>query len=201
MWDDRYAEPGWAYGDEPNDHVRACSSLVPPGPVLCLAEGQGRNAVFLARSGHAVTAVDLSEVGLTRARALAAARGVPLTTIQADLATFDFGADWAAIVAIFAHVPPAIRRRMHREVVRALRPGGIYLAEAYTPAQIAAGVGGPKDPALCWTADDLREELAGLAFVVLQEGTRVVDEGAYHRGPAHTVQVIARAPAPLDGLV
>src|SRR5262249_34003907 len=102
MWDERYAEPGFAYGDAPNEFLVSVVGHIPAGPVLCLGEGEGRNAVYLSARGHRVVAVDQSAVGLAKARQLAASRGVAVETVQADLARYAIepGA-WAGIVSIF----------------------------------------------------------------------------------------------------
>lgn len=193
MWDERYAEAFASYGTEPNDFVREVASRLPEGPVICLAEGEGRNAVFLAEQGHAVTAVDLSEVGLANARRLAAEHGVELTTVRADLADYDLGeARWAGIVAIWAHLPEDLRPAVHAACVRALRPGGAFVLEAYTPRQLERpGLGGPPNVSHLMTPEGLREELAGLRFERCEEVDRDVQEGRYHRGPSATVQVLA----------
>jgi 2-polyprenyl-3-methyl-5-hydroxy-6-metoxy-1,4-benzoquinol methylase len=160
VWNERYAEPGWAYGTEPNDFLVASVSLIPPGPVLDLCAGQGRNAVWLAQRGFDVTAVDGSSVGLSQAAALATERGVALTTEVIDLSELSIEPDrYTGIVSIFAHLPAELRRRIHREVVAGLRPGGVFVLEAYTPAQIALGTGGPKDPSMCMTLRGLEGEL------------------------------------------
>jgi len=195
MWNQRYAEPGYAYGTEPNDFLRSVVDRIPAGPVLCIAEGQGRNAVFLAERGHLVTAVDIADQGMAKAAALAAERGVEVHTIVADLAHFEIVADhWAAIVSIFAHVPQAIRVDLHRRMVAGLRPGGVIVLEAYTPDQIGRGTGGPQTEDLLMTLAGLREELAGLEFELGCECVREVVEGRYHTGEAAVVQVVARRP-------
>jgi SAM-dependent methyltransferase len=196
MWNERYAETFASYGTKPNDFLHEVADRIPDGPVLCLAEGEGRNAVFLAEKGHAVTAVDLSDVGLANAAKLAAERGVEITTVLADLADYDPGeACWAGIVSIWAHVPPAVRTRLHAACVRALRPGGALVLEAYTPRQLdRPGKGGPSSAALLMTPDDLREELSGLRFERCGEVDRDVAEGRYHQGPSTTVQVLAFKP-------
>jgi SAM-dependent methyltransferase len=195
MWDERYAEDGFAYGAEPNDFLVEVADRISPGPVLCLAEGEGRNAVFLAGRGHQVTAVDLSSVGLAKAEALAASRGVSLTTRCADLAEIELeeGA-WACIVSIWAHVPPPVRRRLHAQVVRALQPGGVLVLEAYTLDQLAYGTGGPQVAPPLMTLAGLREELDGLEFVIGREVVRDIHEGKYHHGMSATVQVLAKRP-------
>lgn len=196
MWNERYADPFVSYGTEPNDFLREVADRIPDGPVLCLAEGEGRNAVFLALKGHAVTAVDFSEVGLANAAKLAAARGVQVECVLADLAVYEPGeARWAGIVSIWAHVPPAIRRPLHAACVRALEPGGVLVLEAYTPRHLdRPGKGGPPSAELLMDPDALREELAGLTFERCAEVERDVHEGKYHLGPSTTVQVLAFKP-------
>lgn len=195
MWDRRYAEEGWAYGTEPNDFLREVADRLPDGDALCLAEGEGRNAVFLAagRAGR-VIAVDRSGVGLAKAEQLAEARGVALEAVVADLATYEPPGELAVVTSIWAHVPPDVRRALHAKVVAALRPGGAMVLEAYTPAQVGRGTGGPPDPAFTMTLDGLREELAGLDFAIGRELEREVREGRYHQGPSSVVQVLAFKP-------
>jgi SAM-dependent methyltransferase len=193
FWNDRYAVAGHVYGEAPNTFVAEMALQIPAGPVLCLAEGEGRNAVHLATLGHRVTAVDQSEVGLAKARRLAGARGVEIETVVADLANYSISAGaWAGIVATFAHLPPALRRRVHRDVVAGLQPGGVFVLEAYTPAQLAFGTGGPKSPELLMNLASLRDELAGLEFLVGREIDREVIEGDGHTGRGAVVQILAR---------
>jgi SAM-dependent methyltransferase len=193
-WDARYAEPGWAFGTDPNDFLREqAHRLEPGGRVLCLAEGEGRNAVWLAERGHDVTAVDLARVGLEKAKRLAAERGVKIATVAADLAEFEFGeAAWDGIVSIFAHVPPAVRLRVHAQVLRALKPGGLLLLEAYRPRQLERGTGGPPDDARMLDLDRLRPELGTLEWLLAREVERDVRAGRYPTGRASTVQLVAR---------
>lgn len=193
FWDDRYAGSGFVFGTQPNDFLRTCAGRLPAGPVLCLGEGEGRNAVFLAGCGHAVTAVDQSATGLAKARRLAAERGLRLDTTTADLADYPIrpGA-WAAIIWIFLHLPPDLRAGLLARAAAGLRPGGVFLLEAYTPAQLAFGTGGPKEVALLPTLAQLRTELPGLEFDLARECERAVIEGTGHTGRAAVVQVLAR---------
>lgn len=193
FWDNRYARTDFVFGTQPNDFLRSCAGHIPAGPVLCLGEGEGRNAVFLAGRGHAVTAVDQSATGLAKARRLAAERGLTLDTKVADLSDFpiESGA-WAAIISIFLHLPPALRARVYARVAAGLQPGGVFILEAYTPAQLAFGTGGPKEVALLPTLAGLRAELAGLDLVIALECERDVIEGTGHTGRAAVVQVLAR---------
>lgn len=195
MWNERYSEAFASYGTEPNDFLKHVADRIPHGPVLCLAEGEGRNAVFLAKRGHDVTAVDLSEVGLANASRLAAERGVSIRTVVADLDGFELGeSSWAAIVSIWAHVPAPLRRRLHAACARALLPGGAFVLEAYTPTHLTRpGKGGPSSADLLMTPEALREELRGLRLERCEEVDREVSEGLYHRGPSTTVQVLGFA--------
>jgi SAM-dependent methyltransferase len=195
FWDQRFSAADYIYGTAPNSFVAAMAAQIPAGPVLCLAEGEGRNAVHLAQRGHAVTAVDQSAVGLGKAARLAQERDVALTTVVTDLADYTIAPGaWAGVVVTFGHVPPPLRCTMHAQIVAGLRPGGVYILEAYTPAQLAFSTGGPKDVELLMTLTALREELAGLEFVHAVECERDVIEGTYHTGRGAVVQILARKP-------
>ena len=195
MWDERYSQPGFAYGTEPNAFLAAAAGRIPAGPVLSLGEGEGRNAAYLAGLGHRVVAVDQSAVGLAKARRLAADRNLSVETVCADLDGYPIepGA-WAGIVSIFCHLPRRVRVPLHAAILRGLRPGGVLVLEAYTPNQLARNTGGPRDPDMLLSLADLREELAGLEFVHARELDREVREGAYHTGVASVVQVIGVRP-------
>lgn len=192
-WDERYSQPDYAYGTEPNEFLVSVADRIPRGPVLMLGDGEGRNGVYLAGLGHDVVAVDQSAAGLTKAKRLAEGRGVRIETRQADLREFPIepGA-WAGIVSIFCHLPPAIRVPLHAAAVRGLRPGGVFVLEAYTPQQLGRGTGGPSDPAMLPSLAILSDELAGLEFLHALECEREIHEGAHHTGLAAVVQVVAR---------
>jgi SAM-dependent methyltransferase len=192
MWDERYSEPGYAYGTEPNAFLASVADRIAKGRVLCLAEGEGRNAVFLAGLGHAVTAIDASRVGLAKAQALATQRGVRVDTVVADLADFDIepGA-FQGIVSIFSHLPPLMRAALHERCLRGLAPGGVFILEAFTPRQLELGTGGPKTRELLMELEIVRKELPGLRLEIAREIERPVVEGKYHRGNAAVVQVLA----------
>lgn len=192
FWDDRYRTDEYAYGREPNDFLREGAARIPRGRVLCLAEGEGRNAVFLARLGHDVTAVDFSSEGLRKTERLAREHDVKVTTVCADLATYQPEDDhFTGIISIFAHLPPVVRARVHAWVPRALVLGGVFVLEAYRPEQLQFNTGGPRDATLLMTLAGLRDELAPLKIELGREIERQIDEGSYHRGPSATVQVLA----------
>lgn len=195
MWNQRYATEEYAYGKEPNDFLRRTADDIQPGRILCLAEGEGRNAVYLAQQGWKVTAVDISEVGLAKAQRLAAERGVHIETVQADLADFTIEPNsWEAVVSIFCHLPSNIRAPLHERVVSGLKPGGTLVLEAYHPRQLELGTGGPSTPELLADLNTLRAELRGMNLQLMQEIERPVQEGIYHQGESAVVQILGFKP-------
>ncbi|MHA7879772.1 MAG: SAM-dependent methyltransferase [Saccharospirillum sp.] len=193
MWDQRYSGSDYLYGTEPNDFLREQAEvLAGGGQVLCLAEGEGRNAAYLAQQGLNVTAVDASAVGLAKAVQLAAEKGVRVHTEHADLAEYDLGHErWDAVVSIFCHLPPALRKRVHLQVVNALKPGGVLILEAYRPEQLDYQTGGPGSADMMMTEESLRTELDGLHFDHLLSTVRSIKEGTGHTGEGAVVQLLA----------
>ncbi len=192
MWNDRYNLPGWAYGTEPNDFLRANASRIPMGKVLCLAEGEGRNAVFLAEQGFRVTGVDSSDVGLKKAQQFATDRAVTIETIHSDLADYSLGVNqWDGIVSIFCHLPRALRRQVYGDAVKALRPGGVLVLEAYSPDQLNYGTGGPPMLEMLYSLSEMKTLFVGLDLELAQDVVRDVQEGDYHSGDSSVVQVVA----------
>jgi SAM-dependent methyltransferase len=196
MWNERYSAEEYAYGTNPNKFLEANVSSIPKGKVLSLAEGEGRNAVFLAKQGYSVTAVDASLVGLNKARKLAEDNGVIVEFIHTDLAEYDLGENkWDGIVSIFCPLPSSIRKQLHKKVEAALKRNGLFLLEAYTPAQLKYGTGGGNSVDVMQSKESLSLELAGLKFKHLIELERDVVEGIYHTGIGAVVQAIAFHPS------
>ena len=195
MWDVRYNDPEYVYGTEPNDFLVSVVDQIPKGRVLSLAEGEGRNAVYLAGLGYEVLGVDASQVGLAKAQQLAQQRGVTIDTQVVDLADFQIKPEsWDAVVSIFCHLPSGIRSSVHHRVVAGLRPGGVLVLEAYTPTQLKLKTGGPPTADMLMTLDTLRQELDGLHFTHAMELERDIIEGKYHTGRGAVVQVVAVKP-------
>lgn len=197
QWDERFSVPEYVYGETPNDFIREIASrhLNEPMEVLCLCEGEGRNAVWLAEQGHKVTNVDLSGVALEKCRALAAKRGVEVHTIQSDMADFHAEPESAdLIVLVFAHTPPHIRPHMLAQVEQALRPGGRVLLECYSPDQVGRGTGGPPVAEMMFTLEELRGIFDNWDEHHAEEVIREVLEGHLHTGEAAVVQFYASKP-------
>lgn len=199
FWNQRYAVEEYVFGTEPNAFLAAQAHCFVPGQrVLAAADGEGRNGVWLARQGLEVLAVDVSPPALAKARKLAAKHGVALETEQADLLSWEWGENrFDAVVAIFIQFVPAEgRRRLHRLMRQALKPGGLILLQGYTPKQLEFKTGGPSERDNLYAAENLRGDFAGLEILELREYEREVDEGAGHRGMSALVEMVARKPRP-----
>jgi hypothetical protein len=196
FWNEKYANTDYAYGTEPNEFLVSAVAKLKRGETLSLAEGEGRSAVWLAQQGFTVSSIEQSEKGVAKTLRLALQRGVIVMAERGELETFNIQPNsWDLMVSIYAHTPQELRRKLHRQVVAGLKPGGVFILEAYTPAQIPNNTGGPKDASLMPTAELLRSELHGLVFDHLEEIERDVVEGSLHTGTAHVVQLVAhRAP-------
>lgn len=192
MWNERYGRDEYLYGTAPNDFLAGQARRIPPdGRVLCLADGEGRNSVYLASLGHKVTAVDFSAVALRKAARLAEQHGVRVELEQADLSRYRLEPDhWDGILSIFCHLPPVARHHLHQQIPSALTGQGLLILEAYTPQQLGRGTGGPPDAELMMSAATLREELAELDFLLLEERERDVVEGHGHTGRGAVVQAV-----------
>lgn len=195
FWDQRFSEPGYKYGLEPNAFLcRQSSRLAPASQILVPGDGEGRNGVWLAEQGHTVTSVDYSVIGLRKAQDLAASRGVCLTTHCVDLTDWEPEASSLdAVVLIYTHLPGAIRQHAHRRLAQGLRPGGWLLLEAFHPEQLAHTSGGPKDADMLYTPEQLDADFAGLlARVESWHGETHLAEGPGHQGLAHVTRWVGQ---------
>ena len=192
-WDDRYAASDYLFGTAPNDFLKTVAhQLAPNSQILCLADGEGRNGVYLAAQGHTVTAVDQSRVGLEKAKKLAQQKQVSVETIKADLAEYDLGVEsWDCIVSIFFHIPSEVRANIYPRIIAALKPGGSLILESYTPNQLNHKTGGPPTSDLMLTKDQLTQYFSEMNLEHLQELEREVIEGTGHTGLASVVQLLA----------
>ena len=196
FWDTRYSESGYAYGTEPNAFLVSKAPLLRPGmTALAVADGEGRNGVWLASQGLDVLSVDASDVGLRKTRELAASRGVAISTAQADLGRWAWPtAAFDVVVSIFVHFAPELRARLHPAMLAALKPGGLLILEAFTPEQINYTSGGPRVPEMLYTAAMLHADFAGGEVLELTETRTELAEGKYHSGPAAVVRMVVRRP-------
>ncbi|MFM6934095.1 MAG: methyltransferase domain-containing protein [Flavobacteriales bacterium] len=191
FWNERYKEEVFAYGMEANDFLQEQS--IPMGSkILCLAEGEGRNGVYLAEQGNDVTCVDYSEEGVRKMSQLAEIKGVKLTTVCADLTDYTLGENlWDVIVIIFGHFPEDLRKKVHGQIFQALKPKGKLILEAYHKSQIAYKTGGPMTETMLYSEAELREDFQEFEMLTIRQVEREVHEGEFHFGKAAVIQVVA----------
>ena len=196
-WNERYAGEDFLFGTTPNAFLRAQRHHLPArGSALAVADGEGRNGVWLAAQGLDVLAVDASDVGLAKSRRLAADRGVTLAWELADLARWDFGRErFDVIAAIFIQFAyPALRAHIFAGMKAALKPGGVLLLEGYRPEQLDYRTGGPSELDHLYTEPMLREAFGDLQIEHLASYDAELDEGAGHRGMSALIDLVARKP-------
>ncbi len=197
-WDDRYRGDEYSFGTRPNAYLASQAHLFRPGQlVLSLADGEGRNGVWLAEQGCGVTAVDYSPIGLGKAERLAGAREVEIQTIEADLTKWNWPNEtYDAVVAIYFHLPDTHRENVHRAAAMAIKPGGLIVIEGFRPAQIelqkTEDSGGPSDVRMLFTPDMLRGDFAGFEVLQCEETETVLNEGPFHTGRAAVIRFVAR---------
>ena len=196
-WNRRFAGEEYLFGTEPNVWLRSHASVWPAGGrLLSVADGEGRNSVWLARQGFDVDAFDIAEAGVAKARRLAAEAGVRVNFTVADCDSFAWSpARYDGVAAIFVQfADPVLRERLFRRIVDGLKPGGHLVLQGYTPKQLEYGTGGPPIASHLYTAPLLRRAFEGLEILELQEYEDVVREGSGHNGRSALIGMVARRP-------
>jgi len=200
VWDRRFSEAdGLLFGAEPNAWLAEHYGLLPAGGrVLCVADGESRNGVFLASAGFQVTAFDISSVAVDKARALAAERGVQLELFVADIESWHFEPDaFDAVVAIFIQFAgPELRSRLFEGFQRTIRPGGVLLVEGYGERQLRYRTGGPGIPENLYQMRRLLMAFPGWEILASRDADIVLSEGNAHSGISHSVAAVLRKPVP-----
>jgi SAM-dependent methyltransferase len=194
-WQSRFSAPEYIFGERPNAFLASCENILPKsGRALCVADGEGRNGVFLAECGLDTLSIDFSPNAQEKARALAASRGVVLRTELADIHAWDWpDAEFDVVAEIFTQFSdPANREIKWAGMRRSLKPGGLLLIEGYTPKQLHHGTGGPKQVDHLYTADMLRQAFGDLAKIEIREYEAELSEGGAHSGMSAVVDLVAR---------
>jgi len=196
-WNDRFGAEGYLFGTAPNGFLASQASRLRPGErALSIADGEGRNGVWLAEQGLDVLSIDFSPVGLAKAKKLAAERGVTIETRRTDISQWDWDTEkFDVIVAIFIQfAAPALRARIFAGICRALRPGGRLILQGYRPKQLEYGTGGPPDAANMYTVDLLTAAFSELEILHLREHDSRVREGRGHEGMSALIDLVAAKP-------
>lgn len=198
MWNKRYDRPDYLFGTEPAAFVAEQAAILKPGSdVLCVADGEGRNSVYLAGLGHAVTAFDAADIAVQKARKLAGERGVSVDFRHASMDEWSWrGPQYDALVAVFIQfLGPEARAAAFENMKRAIRPGGLMLLHGYAPRQIEYGTGGPPLVENLYTLPMLETAFSGYEVLRAEDYDREIDEGVGHSGLSGLVDFIVRKPA------
>lgn len=196
-WNERFSGDDYRFGREANAFLKSQARYLRPGQrALAVADGEGRNGVWLAQQGLQVLSVDISPVGLAKAEKLAAERGIRLETRLADIAEWHWEpAAYDVVAAIFIQfAAPDLRARIFAGIRRTLKPGGMLLLQGYRPKQLEYGTGGPPHAENMYTAAMLREAFAGMEILHLKEHDSVIAEGSGHVGMSALIDLVARQP-------
>ena len=196
-WNKRFENADYIFGREPNEYLRAqAPQLTPGGRVLCVADGEGRNSVWLARQGLRVDAFDISGIGVAKARTLAAQADAAVNFSVAECDQWAWPIEsYDAVVAIFVQfADPPMRDRLFAHMVRALKHGGLLVLQGYSPKQLAYRTGGPPIASHLYTADLLRTAFAAMQIIELREYEAELTEGSQHRGRSALIGLTARRP-------
>ena len=193
-WEARFATPDYAFGKEPNYFLRSCQKLLPRrGQALAVADGEGRNGVWLAEQGLDVVSLDFSPAAQNKARALAAERRVKVVFVKTDVHVWDYPqATFDVVVEIFAQFSLSAERTIKwRGMRRALKPGGLLIIQGYTPKQLQHGTGGPKQLENLYTRAMLEREFGDFRDLKIVEEERDIREGASHAGLSAVIGLTA----------
>jgi cyclopropane fatty-acyl-phospholipid synthase-like methyltransferase len=193
-WQTRFSAPAYAFGKEPNAFLKAQAHRLRPGQsALSVADGEGRNGVWLAEQGLDVLTIDFSQAGLAKAQALAAERGVKLRTELADVTQWRWPTNaFDVIVAIFIFVEPHERAPFFASLKAALKPGGLLLMQGYRPEQLKFRTGGPPNAERMYTRAILQEGFGEMAEVDIREHDSTISEGTAHVGMSALIDLVAR---------
>ncbi len=195
-WNDRYSKEEFAYGEQPNNYLKEQLQNLTPGTILFAAEGEGRNAVFAAKLGWAVSAFDISTEGKNKALKLAAANNVTIDYRVGELQNLNFTpGHFDAVALIYAHFPAAIKSDLHKALDQLLRKGGVVIFEAFSKNHLAylaknERIGGPKEIEMLFSVEEIKSDFANYEVVELEEKEIELNEGVFHNGLGSVIRFV-----------
>nr|WP_315151686.1 class I SAM-dependent methyltransferase [uncultured Flavobacterium sp.] len=197
-WDERYSGEEFAYGEEPNNYLKEQLDKLKPGTILFPAEGEGRNAIYAAKTGWNVFAFDISEEGKKKALQLAESNNVKIDYQVGELETINYQIDqFDAIGLIYAHFPAAVKSHYHTILDKYLRKGGVVIFEAFSKkhldyVQKDEKVGGPKDIESLFSIEEIKSDFPDYDFEELTEMEIELNEGLFHNGKGSVIRFVGR---------
>jgi SAM-dependent methyltransferase len=195
MWDQKFSEEGYYYGTEPNAFIKEWGLKIEKGDMLAIAEGEGRNAVYLAQLENNVTTWDYSKVAVEKTKALAECKDVKVHAQQRDLGEVEWPENsWDAIINVFGHLPKPLKVRTFNGIKKSLKPGGLFLTEVYSTKQLAYGTGGPRDVEFLFEPNELLEAFKDWRIIHFFYGEVERYEGKHHHGLSHVIQAVVEKP-------
>jgi len=193
FWDERYDTDQYVYGKEPNEFFSLELDKLVPGKILLPGEGEGRNAVYAASLGWTVSAFDQSWVGSEKAQRLAKEMGVQLDYQISGIESYHFRQDHYDVVGLtFVQVPPLLRKKLHRQVLYALKPGGVVILEAFHTSQLGNDTGGPQSLEMLFDKATILDDFNGLETLFMDELTTSLQEGPFHKGNANIIRYLGK---------
>jgi SAM-dependent methyltransferase len=191
FWNERFGKDEYIYGTEPNKFFKEQIDKLKPGSILLPAEGEGRNAVYAALKGWAVTAFDISEKGREKANCLSKQYNVSIDYKVIGALDYRTNLQFGAIGLCYAHFPAEIRKQANQHLLQYLKTGGVVIFEAFAKAQLGNASGGPKNEEMLFSIEEIKTELSQLDFKLLKEETIELSEGNYHQGKAEVIRFVA----------
>jgi len=193
FWNEKFSREGYLYGKRPNAFIESCSNYFDrKKSFLCLGEGEGRNAIYFAKKGFDITALDASDIGLKKLEEFAKYESVHVKTKCIDLNKWDPNKKYGSIVASYLHMHKDDRKPLFEKIENSLERDGVFIGEFFSIKQLNYSSGGPKDIDLLYTVDDFLDNFNRCEKIKVEEILTNLDEGKGHQGEASVIQVVIK---------
>lgn len=191
FWNNKFSKEGYLYGKKPNAFLSSClNKFTKNKSLLCLGEGEGRNAIYFAKNGFKVEAFDASDIGLKKLQDFAKEEGVEVNTKCIDLNTWETNKKYGTIIASYLHMYKNERKALFSKILESLESSGFFVGEFFSVKQLSYESGGPKDEELLYTVEDFKNLFSNCKYEKLEEVETILDEGKGHQGKACVIRII-----------